>query len=541
MVKNDIYYTLLFQYTLINLARSMHCSKIFELVYHVILRGVIFCTLIIITIPSPASGVEVVDASGKNLFSSKDKSLSSHQGNDASLFHANEKYHLGSLIDLALNNNPMTRAAWSQAKSASAAVGEARSLYYPWVRSDFVGGYDKTFSPIATGPNGVSRNQATVFLSMEYILLDFGRRDADVQRTIATFHALGLTYQRKLQEVIFTVQKTYFAYEAALWRKKAAEADLIFTQTLSDMIVRERVTGLSADPEELKARKRVLESQYEVESAIAVVHNTLGDLCIAVGIPANSPLQFVETEKPPSTKKLRSDANELIQEALRLRPDLAARVQELKASKEATKRAMSDFFPIIKLEGQYDNSTFGYQGSQNKPDVNGYYTGYGSQFGSAFVTAHWDLFDGFDRVFKLRRSQEEDKVAEQKLRETQLDTTRDVWTAYNNSLAAAQRVGYAEGFVASAKEFFRSISAATETGLTNVTDYSEAGSNLSLAQSELATAVSDYSTTLAALALAVGTTAPSSKAVLEGLGTPGKVTGNLLSKEAATFKPNIAY
>ncbi|MCF7729760.1 MAG: TolC family protein, partial [Chthoniobacterales bacterium] len=256
---------------------------------------------------------------------------------------------------------------------------------------------------------------------------------------------------------------------------------------------------------------------------------------------ANSPLQFVETEKPPSTKKLRSDANELIQEALRLRPGLAARVQELKASKEATKRAMSDFFPIIKLEGQYDNSTFGYQGSQNKPDVNGYYTGYGSHFGSAFVTAHWDLFDGFDRVFKLRRSQEEDKVAEQKLRETQLDTTRDVWTAYNNSLAAAQRVGYAEGFVASAKEFFRSISAATETGLTNVTDYSEAGSNLSLAQSELATAVSDYSTTLAALALAVGTTAPSSKVVLEGLGTPGKVTGNLLSKEAATFKPNIAY
>ncbi|KAB2644871.1 MAG: TolC family protein [Verrucomicrobia bacterium] len=498
--------------------------------------------LIVAAFFSPVFAVEVIDPSGKNLFSSpKDKSFISHEAALAAAFHPNEKYHLGSLIDLALKNNPMTRAAWSQAKAASASVGEARSLYYPWVRSDFVGGYDQSYLIPVTGPNGANRTQATVFLSMEYILLDFGRRDADVQRTIAIFHALGLTYQRTLQEVIFNVQKNYFSYEAALWKKKAAEANLVFTQTLSDMIVRQRVTGLTADPEELKARKRVLESQYEVESAIAVVRNTLGELCITVGIPANSPLEFVESEKPPSTKKLRGDANELIQEALRLRPDLAARVQELKASKEATKRAMSDFFPTIKIESQYANTTFGYQGFQPNSTANGYFNGVGVPYGSAYVTAHWDLFDGFDRVFKMKRRQEEDKVAEQKLRETQLDTTRDVWTAYNNSLAAAERVGYAEGFVASANEFFRSISAATETGLANVTDYSEAGSNLSLAQSELATAVSDYSTTLAALALAVGSTAPSSKVVQESLGAPGKVTGHLLSKEAATFKPKIAY
>ncbi|MFZ4116635.1 MAG: TolC family protein [Chthoniobacterales bacterium] len=505
------------------------------------------CVMIVIAfaiskVLSVAFAVEVTDATGKHLFSSsKDNTLLSSAGGSNTSFLPQKKYHLGSLIDLALNNNPSTRAAWSQAKAASASVGEARSLYYPWVRSDFVGGYDYTVTPIATGPNSASRNQATVFLSMEYILLDFGRRDADVQRTIATFHALGLTYQRKLQEVIFTVQKTYFAYEAALWKKKAAEANLVFERTLNDMIVRERVTGLAADPEELKARKRVLEAQYEVESAIALVRNTLGELCIAVGIPANSPLQFVETEMPLSTKKLRSDADELIKQALLLRPDIAARVQELKASKEATRRAMSDFFPVIKLEGQYANTTFGYEGSQSNQNVSGYYKGIGAPFGSAFVAAHWDLFDGFDRVFRMKRRQEEDKVAEQNLRQTQLDTTRDVWTAYNNSIAAAERVGFAEGFVVSAKEFFRSISAAAETGLANITDYSEAGSNVSSAQSELATSVSDYSTTLAALALAVGSTAPSSEVVRQDLGTPGKVTGRFLSSEAASFKPKIAY
>lgn len=471
-------------------------------------------TLLMVTvIVSLASGVNVVDASGNNLFSqssslANNNSISSPMGLSTS-FIPSKKYHLGSLIDLALNNNPATRAAWSKAKAASASVGEAHSLYYPWVRSDFLSGYDQSYSTAASGPNDASRTQATVFLSMEYLLLDFGRRDADVQRTIASFHALGLMYQRTLQEIIFTVQKTYFAYESALWKKKAAEANLLFAQTLNDLVIRERATGLVADPEELKARKEVLEAQYQLESAIAAVHNTLGELCVAVGIPANSPLQFVEMQQPPPVKRLLGDANQLIKEALTLRPDLAARVQELKASKEATKKATADFFPTIKLEGQYANTTFGYQGNQSNPHVSGYYSGFGVPYGGAFLTAHWDLFDGFDRVFRLKRRQEEDKVAEENVRQTQLNTTRDVWTAYHNTLAAADRVGYAEGFVASAKEFFRSMSTAGETGLANATDYSEAGSDLSFAQCELASAIADYSTALAALALAIGSTTPS--------------------------------
>ena len=465
-------------------------------------RSIMFFLVLAKTL-SLVSAQESVTVSRGEIFRVSSSKTTMHSGLPvASQSFSNKKYHLGSLIDLALNNNPSTRAAWSQARAASASVGEARSLYYPWVRSDFKGGYDYGYMPNATGPNVYSRNQALVFLSMEYILLDFGRRDADVQRTIAAFQALGWTYQRKLQEIIFSVQKTYFAHEAALWRKKAAEANLVFSQTLEAMISREKITGLSADPEEFKARKRVLEAQYELEASIAAVRNTLGELCVVAGLPANSPLQFFETELPVSTKKLRGDANELINRALLLRPDLAARAAELKASKEATKRAMADFLPVIKLEGQYVNATYGYTATDG--NVNGSFNGNGISGCSSFVTVHWDLFDGFERVFRVKRRQEEDKVAAENLKQTELNTTRDVWTAYNDSLTAAERVGYAEGFVASAKESFHAIAAAVETGLTNVTDYSESGSHLSLAESELASAVADYSTALAALALAVG-------------------------------------
>ena len=447
-----------------------------------------------------------------------------------SQFSADKIYDLGSLMDLALRNNPSTRAAWSQAKAASASVGEAKSLYYPWLRTDFKGGNDHNYLPEAEGTNFYTRNQATVFFSMEYILLDFGRRDADVQRTLAMFNALGLTYQRKLQETIYAVQKAYFAHEAALWRKKAAEIHLTFVKTASAMIDKEMATGLSAGPEVMRARKSVLEAEYEIEAAVAEVKNTQGDVCVVAGLAANTPLKISETEAPASTKKIRSNADELIKRALQLRPDLAARAAELKASKEATKRAIADFFPTVKLDGQYINSTFAY--TANQGNVTGAYNKMGGYGYSGFVMASWDIFDGFNRVFKVKQRQEEDKVAAQNLEQTRLNTTRDVWTTYNDNLAAAQRVDSAESFVASAKETFHAVAAAVGTGLTNVTEYTEAESNLAFAESELATAVADYSTSLAAVALAVGTTSSEAEK-MEHLGAPGKLPSPLLS-----FKQN---
>lgn len=439
----------------------------------------------------------------------------------SSFFSAQKKYDLGSLIDLALNNHPSTRAAWSQAKAASASVGEARSLYYPWVKASFTGGYDSNYLPLVAGPNVYNRSQATVFFSLEYILLDFGRRDADVARTIANFNALGLTYQRKLQETIFAVQKAYFAHEASLWKKKAAEMNVAFLSTLADMIARENVTGLSAEPELLIARKRVLEAQYQLESAAAAVKNSLGELCVAAGLPANTPLQITITERPLSTKKLRGDANELVRQALLLRPDIAARIAEVKASKEATRRAIADFFPIIRLHSDYINTTFGYSATDGT--LSGTGNGGGISGVNGFVMASWDIFDGLERVFKVRQRKEEDKVAERNLEQTKLNATRDVWTSFNDALAAEQRVTFAEGYVASAKETFSAVKTAVETGLTNVTDFTESGSSVATADSELASAIADYSTTLALLAFSVGTTTPSPNVVPENLGKPGEL------------------
>lgn len=416
-------------------------------------------------------------------------------------FVPGRRYQLGELMDLALRNNPSTRAMWFQARAGAASVGEARAAYYPKLLARLNEGIDQWYTPAANGPDNFRRVQATAALALEYLLLDFGRRDADVQRTVAIFDAAGLAYERKMQETVFAVQRHFFAHEAALWRRKASEAALQSALTLAATVDQEVKNGLSATPELMKARKRVLESRYDEESARTAVRVTLGDLCVAAGLNANEPLLVSQSDAPASTKELRGEVDRLIARSLSSRPDLAAKAAEVRASEAATRRATADFYPLVRLETSYAYSQFGYQA--NDEGSGGLYqeglNGYG-----AFLVASWDIFDGYERVSRQTRRRQEEKAARAKLDEARLHATRDVWSAYSENLSAARRVDYAEAFVASANESFDSIRTALNSGLTDINELAEAECQLALARSELASAVADYSTTLSSLALAVG-------------------------------------
>ncbi|MFZ4775761.1 MAG: TolC family protein [Terrimicrobiaceae bacterium] len=420
-------------------------------------------------------------------------------------FSENKTYDLGSLIDLGLVTHPGTRAAWFQARAASAAIGEAKAPYFPRISARFEGGSDQWYTPAANGPDNFRREQATTILSLEYLLLDFGRRAADVRRSVALFDSLGLLYERKLQQVVFDVQRCYFAHEAALWRSEAAAAMLEVTRVLAKTVKKENETGLSATPDLLAARKKVLEAEFEAESANALVRTTLGDLCVAAGLPANAHLRVTKSEIPSSTRELREQAGKLIEKALASRPDLAARAADVRASEAATSRASADFMPEVRLEGKYAYSAFGYDArdGRTKGSYSEDITGYGG-----FLVASWDVFDGFERIQKKRRRQEEEKAAREDLGQARLNATRDVWTAYQETLSAARRVDYAEGFVVSAKENFAAMSSGYDNGLATVSEFSEAAGELALAQSTRAGALADYSISLAAVAFAAGEEIP---------------------------------
>lgn len=418
-------------------------------------------------------------------------------------------YELSSLIELGLANNPQTRSAWFNALARSAQVGQAKSPYYPKLSLQASGGYQKSFYQINDGPMGLRQTSLTPELDFEYLLLDFGRRAADVRRTVALLDAANLAFSRNIQNTVYAIQQSYFAHAAALSQRDAAKANLELSKTILAMVEAQVANGLGTKPELDTARKTFAQADFDLSSAERNVEVTLGNLRVATGLQANAPLKVVPGEAGGNDtnaaaahyEELGSKVDKMIDQAIQKRPDLAARRADIAASRAAVERANADFMPKLSLQGAYSSEPYVYTASQ--PSQTGTYYG-NAQGYSGFAVLSWDLFDGFQRVEKVKQSQAEESQARANADSTKLQTTQEVWIAYNDFLKAKKKVAYASSQVVSAQENFNSAQAAFANQLLNITDLISNQSALAAARFDEAGARADYLTCLASLSLAMG-------------------------------------
>jgi outer membrane protein TolC len=127
-----------------------------------------------------------------------------------------KRYELVELIDLAQRLNPETRVAWEAARQAAIGVGLVESEYFPVLALAALGGYQSEAFPAPqdVAPTGFFRadlEQIVPVLHLRWLLLDFGRRgntwDAAKERLLAA----NLGFNRKHQEIIFRVQRAFYA------------------------------------------------------------------------------------------------------------------------------------------------------------------------------------------------------------------------------------------------------------------------------------------------------------------------------------------
>jgi outer membrane protein len=414
--------------------------------------------------------------------------------------HARD-YDLGELLDFALSNNPKTRAAWFEAEAASASIGEAEAAYYPELTARLDAGFDKWYTPAANAPDNYRRRQITALLAVEYLLLDFGRRAAAVREMISRFDAAGLVYRRDLQEVTFRVQRAFFLHEAATGRHRAALSLLEAAGVALETIQKEVDAGLASPPDLLAARKRLMEAEFAVVETRSEVLDALGSVRIAAGLPADFPLQIVASAPPDSSRKLRGNVSKLIRAAVEERPDLAAKASELAASQAEVQGARADFFPEVRIEGSYAATAFDYRASAGNTAGN-----YRENLGGygLFLVAEWDVFDGFARAERLRKTKLESDAARERLADARLAASQEVWEAFNQGNASAARADYAESFVLSALEDSAAARQAFEAGLISAQDLAAVAGALARAEAVRATAMAEYSISMAALAYAIG-------------------------------------
>jgi outer membrane protein TolC len=410
----------------------------------------------------------------------------------------NGPYEMPGLIDLALRNNPDTRRIWQAARAAAANYGISKAPYYPVVSAEASTGYSRTLLELPTNTAILRQWQITPMAELTYTLLDFGRRSASAEAARQQLAAANFGFNRALQDVVFNVQRSFYALAASKAAVIAAERNFDLAKTDDEAVAQRVNLGLATQPALLLSRQGVAQSEYDLANARLMVREAQANLAVAVGVPANDALDVESLNRQSVPRTLGSEVEALIDSAVRSRPDLAAQTATLRGTQANVERAKAEFMPTIGIDGYYGNQTWGY--TLGSP-----FTQKSSQpqYG-ALLTLKWDIFTGFSRVNTVRQAEAQREEAGSALKSIEISAIAEVWRAYYEFEAAQKKYDYARALLAASEEAYDANLDTYRQGLVTIVDLLTAERDLASARYTMIQSTADLLTSSAAVAYAVG-------------------------------------
>ncbi|MFO1477194.1 MAG: TolC family protein [Verrucomicrobiota bacterium] len=416
--------------------------------------------------------------------------------------HPDKTYDLISLIILAQEANPQTRIAWEQARAEAARLGIADSDWYPTLAFLASAGYAREEDPTPTG--GLSTYGPSVMpeLTLQWTLLDFGRRQAKIDAAVQTLLQSNFQFNRTHQQVAYNVQKSYYAYDASRATVDAMQAALKSAQAVEEAAQARLDAGLATQPDLLLARQDRVLAEYNLSSAQRSVTDAQSALAEAVGIAPTTPLKVAPMSALPLPAELTNSVELTMDQALAKRPDLAAQLAALRASEADVSRAKAAYYPQLGLNG-----SVGQTYSRFDAYTGGKTTGpfdYNDMIYGINLTVSWDIFDGFLRRNKLREAEAQHRQAAAQLSALQLKAMREVWKSYVDVKTALVQYEAAQALLTASQDAYDANTTKYQNGLGTLIDLLAAERDLAHARTTIVESRAELLDSAAALAFAVG-------------------------------------
>jgi outer membrane protein len=387
-------------------------------------------------------------------------------------------YDLPSLINMALAANPSTRADWQAARSAAYAWGRSRAPYYPLVKLDSRSGYERIVDQVPNHWGTLKNWQSTNLLSLNYVLIDFGRRDAAANSAHANLLAANFAFNRSLQAVLFNVERAFYLFDASRARITAAQAVVHLAETDRRAVQKRHDLGLATGPDLLLARQREAQAEYDLENIELGMRDAQADLALALGLDPTQLPPVANFASQPLPAKLGPAIDALLKLAVADRPDLAAEAARLRGQEAQVALARADMYPSLAVNGYYGSHAFNYQLSNPPTPI---YTAMAPEY-AATLSLKWDLFAGFAHLNAIGQAQAARDQAQAQLQATALEVASEVWRSYYAFQTAMKKYQYAEALLQASQSSYDSNYKSFGHGLVNIIDLLAAERDLASAQ-----------------------------------------------------------
>ena len=418
-----------------------------------------------------------------------------------------QRLGLTELIGYALANNPSTRSAWRSAAAAAAAAGRARAPYYPIASAQSDNGYQRLVDLVPNHWGTLKTWQSRNILSLDYDLIDFGRRDAAASSALNELVSANLLFNRKVQEVVFNVERSFYELDAAHAGVEAADATVKLATTDRKASELRQKHGLATAPEVLLARQREAQAYYDLENARLAVSLAQADLAVALGVRADKAPEVALLKDQPLPQSLGAHIEHLIDSAVRERPDLAARVSTVRARQAEVDLAHASLYPTLGFTSFYGEQAFTYRLSN---PVTPTFTAMAPEYGAG-VSLKWDIFTGFSHVNSVKEAEAQRDAARADLESAELDVASNVWRAYFTYRTAQRKYDYAQALLTASQSSYNSNFRSYGLGLATIVDLLTAERELAAARFAIIQSKAELLISAAAVTFATGAIPPEAK------------------------------
>jgi len=386
---------------------------------------------------------------------------------------------LDEAVAIALETQPQIQARLSDYAAARYRVDQALSPLLPQLTGSWTAARAQNVS-VSRGITGTSSprtvtswSDTTVArISLSQLLFDFGKTLAatDAARRLAEVASEDVELQRQL--IALAVKEAYtnmlFAQRLIRVNEQAlerAQLNLRSAQGFFEVGTRPRSDVARAEVDVANARVDVIRAR-NAEQLARVALNT------AMGIDVDTPTRVQDNL---AYQPVQLDRARLRAEALRERPEYRQARLQVAAAEASERQAFRAFFPDITAGGFY---------GATRADMN--------EIWELNLSLTWSLYDGGNRIARLREARARVEAARARVRALELDIFREVEQAYLTVLEAEERIQAAQAAVVSAQENFRLAQGRFDAGVGTILELTDAQLALTVAQNTEAQALADY-------------------------------------------------
>ncbi len=420
-------------------------------------------------------------------------------------------------VSIALEKNPLRKAALADTKAASAGVKEARSALLPRL----------TFSETAMRGNDPVYVFGTRLRQQRFVAADFALNALNRPTPIGNFAtrfggqwslfnsfanvlnvrraqdmqtAAAQQLARTDQELVFRTTQAYYGVLLARKQQQVAEQAARTADAILEHAKNRFDAGLVVEADYLSAQVNAAQRRQQLISARNAVALASAQLDNALGVPADATYEPAET--PAERTMTIASLPELEKKAMESRPDLKQVKSQEAAQEKGVAAAKASFGPRLNAFASWeaDNPAF---------------TGGGGNNWTGGLELQFDLFSGGEKQARLLRERAlQERIAA--MRQSAEDGVRlEVRRAYYDADAARQQVEVARAAQLQAAESLRINQNRYESGLATITDLLRVEEAARRAQTDYWETVYRYQTSVANLELATGTLNPQSPVVTQ--------------------------